>query len=141
MYQKDYILRMIEMLGEILRAIFGMIRKGSFEEAQHSISEAYITMLRKDSAFFHQIAPEKLTSTLIEEHNYTNEHLEILAELLFAEAELLNVKGNMLESLLFYRKSLVLFEFVDKAYRTYSEERLSKIDAIQKRISSENKTS
>jgi predicted translin family RNA/ssDNA-binding protein len=29
MYQKDYILRMIEMLGELIRAILGLIVKGT----------------------------------------------------------------------------------------------------------------
>ncbi len=31
MYQKDYILRMIEMLGELVRAILGLIVKGNFQ--------------------------------------------------------------------------------------------------------------
>ena len=134
MYQKDYILRMIEMLGELLRAIFGMISKGQFPEAEESISEAYLTMLRKDSAFFQLIPEEKLTATLIEDHNFTNAHLEILAELLFAEATVLSAKNEKAGSITFYRKSLLLFEFVDKAYRTYSEDRLKKIEEIKSRI-------
>ena len=134
MYQKDYILRMIEMLGELLRAIFGMIKKGRFDEAEESIGEAYLTMLRKDSSFFQNIPAEKLTATLIEDHNYTHSHLEILAELLYAEAELLTAKNKKEESRSFYTKSLLLFEFIDEAYRTYSEERLKKIEVIRKRI-------
>jgi hypothetical protein len=125
---------MIEMLGELLRAIFGMISKGRFEEAGESISEAYITMLRKDSAFFQAIPADKLTSTLIEDHNYTNTHLEVLAELLYAEAELLFAKDKKTESMPFYQKSILLFEFVDTAYRTYSEERLKKMDDIRNKM-------
>jgi hypothetical protein len=134
MYQKDYILRMIEMLGEILRAIFGKINRGQFEEAQQNIHDAYLTMLRKDSAFFQQIPEDKLTTLLIEEHNYTNAHLEILAELLYAEATWLHVRNKVSESLPYYQKSLRLFEFVDKAYRTYSQERLGKMEEIRKEI-------
>jgi hypothetical protein len=33
MYQKDYILRMIEMLGEMIAGILGLIKKGEFEQA------------------------------------------------------------------------------------------------------------
>ncbi len=33
MYQKDYILRMIEMLGDMLAAIFGLVRKGEYQKA------------------------------------------------------------------------------------------------------------
>jgi len=134
LYQKDYILRMIEMLGELLRAIFGMISKGRFDQAQQSISEAYLTLLRQDSAFFQGLPAEKLTTALIEDHNFTHAHLEILAELMFAEAELNDALDRKPESLIFYNKSLLLFEFVDKAYKTYSAERLERMQKIRLKI-------
>ena len=61
MYQKDYILRMIEMLGELIRAILGLIVKGNFQQAEEKLNEAYLTFLRKDASFFHLIPLEKLT--------------------------------------------------------------------------------
>lgn len=134
MYQKDYILRMIEMLGELLRAIFGMIGKKKYDEAGQSISEAYLTMLRKDSAFFQRIPEENLTRSLIEDHNYTNQHLEILAGLMFAEAELEYAKGNKTGALTFYGKSLLVFKFVDETGKTYSEERIEKMEFITGKI-------
>ena len=134
MYQKDYILRMIEMLGDLLRAIFGLITRGDYRQAEEKLNEAFYTMLRKDSWFFHNIPVEKLTKTLIEDHNYTNNHLLILAELLHAEAGLQFTRKNVTDSLLNYRKSLALFEFVDEAYRTYSEERLAKMEDIRRKI-------
>jgi hemerythrin-like domain-containing protein len=91
-------------------------------------------MLRKDSSFFQEIPAEKLTKTLLEDHNYTHQHLEILAELMYAEAELNYARNKISDSLPFYQKSLVLFEFVDDAYRTWSEERLNKMNKIKERI-------
>ncbi len=135
MYQKDYILRMIEMLGDLLRAFFGMITKGQFEQAEKLLHEAYLTTLRKDASFFQQIPIEKLTTELIQEHNFTDSHLEILAELMFAEASLLYSKNKKLESLPFYHKSLVLFKFVNDAYRAYSGDRIEKMETITKRLS------
>jgi hypothetical protein len=134
MYQKDYILRMIEMLGDLLRAIFGLITKGDYRQAEEKLNEAFYTMLRKDSRFFQNIPVEKLTKTLIEDHNYTNNHLLILAELLHAEAELQFTRNTKADSILNFQKSLALFEFVDEAYRTYSEERLTKMEDIRKKI-------
>lgn len=125
---------MIEMLGDLLRAIFGMIRNKNFIGAQESINEAYLSMLRKDSAFFQQIPADKLTATLIEDHNYTNGHLEILAELLYAEAELLTARNKKAESLPVYYKSLLLFEYVENVYRTYDEERIRKINNIRVKL-------
>jgi hypothetical protein len=135
MYEKDYILRMIEMLGELLRAIFGLIVKGEYDQAGRELNEAYLTMLRKDAAFFRRIPAKELTKTLITEHNLTNSHLEVLAELLLAEASLLHARNNKDESLSCFKKSLILFEFVNKAYRTYSADRIEKIRSIRERIS------
>jgi hypothetical protein len=78
---------------------------------------------------------EKLTSTLLTEHNYTNGHLEILAELFHAEARLQDARGNLSESLAMYEKSLALFSFTDENIRTYSEDRIEKIEKIRNRIS------
>jgi hypothetical protein len=134
MYQKDYILRMIEMLGELLRAIFGKINKRQYEQAEEAINEAYLLMLRKDSAFFQSIPEGSLTQTLIEDHNYSHHHLEVLAGLLYAEASLNQARTRKEESLPFYRKSLRLFEFVEETNKTYSQERHDIMNDIRKRI-------
>jgi hypothetical protein len=135
MYQKDYILRMIEMLGDLIRAILGMITRGNFQQAEEKLNEAYLIFLRKDASFFHLIPLDKLTSTLLTEHNYTNGHLEILGELFLAEAKLQDARGNQSESLTLYEKSLTLFLFTDENFRTYSEDRMEKMKMIRGRIS------
>jgi hypothetical protein len=134
MFQKDYLLRMIEMLGELIRAIFGLITRGDYEKAGQKLNEAYLTFLRKDASFFYRIPTDKLTNILLEDHNYTQSHLEILAELFHAEASLHDARGNLAESLEFYEKSLKLFMFTDENYRTYSADRIEKMERIRKRI-------
>ena len=91
-------------------------------------------MLKEDSAFFRDIPADELTDRLLHQHNYTNGHLEILAELLNAEAELCLAQGNKTGSLEYSRRSLRLFEFIDAEYKTYSQDRLDKIASIQNRI-------
>jgi hypothetical protein len=135
MYEKDYILRMIEMLGDFLRAIFGMISRSQYSEATKKLNEAYLSILRNDASFFRKIPADELTTKLIGEHHYTNGHLEILAELLYAEATLNDSMDRLSDSLEYYRKSLLLFEFIDKAYSTYSIERLEKMAQIRSKIS------
>jgi hypothetical protein len=125
---------MIEMLGDYIRAVMDLITHGKLREAEEKLGEAFYTLLQRDSWFFQNIPVDRLTNTLIEEHNYTNNHLMILAELLYAEAELVYVKKNNDRSLLLYQKSLALFEFVEEAYRTYSFERQERIGEIKRRI-------
>jgi len=136
MYQKDYILRMIEMLGEMIAGILGLIRKGNFEQAEDKLENLYFTMLKEDAAFFRDIPVDELTDRLLHGHNYTNGHLEVLAELFNAEAELRKAKGDKPGSLEYSQKSLRLFEFIDAEYKTYSQERIDKMEAIRGRIRS-----
>jgi hypothetical protein len=134
MYQKDYILRMIEMLGQLIAGILGLIKKGNFEQAEDQLENLYYTMLKEDSAFFRDIPVDELTDKLLHDHNYTNGHLEVLAELFNAEAELRLAKGEKSGALEYSQKSLRLFEFIDADYKTYSQERIDKIAAIKERI-------
>lgn len=135
MYQKDYILRMIEMLGDLIAAILGLVRKGDINQASEKLERIYYDMLKEDAAFFRSIPRDKLTDVLLEKHNYTNGHLEILAELFNAEAELEMAQGNGAGSLEYSEKSLMLFEFIDTRQKTLSLERLDKMKFIRERIS------
>jgi len=134
MYEKDYLLRMIEMLGDLIRALVGYIARGDYQQAREKLTEAYITFLRKDASFFINIPTGDLTTRLLAEHNYTNSHLEILAELFHAEAMLLEAEGKLADSLPFYEKALRLFTFTDETTRTYSDDRIRKIAQIRDRI-------
>ena len=49
-------------------------------------------------------------------------------------AELNKAEGNKAECLDNSRKSLILFEFVDKEQKTYSADRILKMDSIKSRI-------
>ncbi len=132
MYQRDYILRMVEMLADLIAGIMGLIRKGEFQKASRAIETACYDMLKQDASFFTNIPKENLTETLLKAHNYTNSHLEILSELFYAQAELLFAQGN--SGLEFYEKSLILKEFIRINSKTFSEENNSKIDLIKGRI-------
>jgi predicted translin family RNA/ssDNA-binding protein len=134
MYQRDYILRMIEMIGELIKGILGLIKKGEISAAEQSIEYAYLNFLKQDAAFFTNIPIEKLTSSLIQEHNYTIGHLEILAELFYIQAELFYSQNNRKDSLIFYEKYLTLLEFVLKGSKSYSIEKEAKLKLIKDRI-------
>jgi len=125
---------MIEMLGELLQAFFGLVLKKDFAHAEEKLNEAYISLLRKDASFFQQIPADHLTHTLLEDHNYTHGHLEILAELLNAEGALRDARKQYDLSLGCYDKALRLFRFMEETDRTYSPMRLEKMEKIENRI-------
>ena len=64
MYQKDYILRMIEMIGDLIAAIMGLIRKGEYKQAYDRLSDIYYNVLREDASFFRTIPESDLTNKI-----------------------------------------------------------------------------
>ena len=134
MYQRDYILRMIEMIGQLIAAIIGKIRKGEYETASQQLGNLYYDVMKEDASYFRNLDEKDMTKNLLKLHNYTNDHLEILAELFNVEAELSMARGDKTSSIVFSRKSLILFDFIDAETRTYSLERINKMESIKKRI-------
>lgn len=135
MFQKDYILRMVEMIGELIAAFLGLIKKGDLEQAEKILERGYIELLRREAAFFQSIPKDKLTTTLIGEHNYENGHLAVLAELFFAEAILNEAQQKMANSLICYEKSLILLEFLEEEDKTWSAKRDERITLLKTKIS------
>jgi hypothetical protein len=135
-FQRDYILRMIEMMGDLIAAILGLIKKGDYDTASKSIDNAYHQFLREDASFFSLIPKEELTEKLLNEHNYTNGHLEILSELFYAQAELLNGQGKHSESIAFYEKSMILLDYVIRESRTYSFDKEKKLSELREKSKS-----
>ena len=92
------------MLADLIAGILGMVKKGRFEEAAGAIDNAYYEFLKQDASMFRVIPKKMLTSELLNRHNYTHGHLEILSELFFAEAEIQYHISNFSASLEFYEK-------------------------------------
>lgn len=47
MYQKDFILRMIEMIADLIALILGLIKKGDLPQASQLLENAYREFLKK----------------------------------------------------------------------------------------------
>lgn len=134
MYQKDFILRMIEMIADLIALILGLIKKGDLPQASQLLENAYREFLKEDASFFRNLPKEELTNELLIKHNYTNGHLKILAELFFAEGELQAVLKNKKKGLTYYEKALILFEFTNQNSNTFSFSEESKIALITTKI-------
>ena len=139
MYQKDYILKMIEMMAELILGIMGLIKNRKFQDASEKLEEIYYSMLKEDAVFFRSIPIEKLTDELVSAHNYTNGHLEILSELFIAEAELSRALGKIDVCIEFSKKALLLAEFIDREENTFSFDREKKIKELRQNIEMLNK--
>ncbi|MCL2074585.1 MAG: hypothetical protein FWH18_11735 [Marinilabiliaceae bacterium] len=134
MYQRDYILKMIEMLGQFVVSILKRISKKEFKEAEDLLEESYFTLLKESAAKFTFIPKEKLTDQLLSDYNFQEGHLEILAQLFKVEADLRFAQGNSELSSEFYQKALIIFEFFDNNSKDFSIQRKKDTDEIKEKI-------
>jgi len=134
MFQKDYILRMVEMIGDLIAAILGLLKKGDPEQAEKILERGYYELLRRDASFFQLIPKEQLTDKLLGEHHYTNGHLDVLAELFYAEAIVNQAQNKLPNSLIYFEKSLVLLEFLDQDDKTWSAKREERMKLLHEQI-------
>ncbi|MGQ1946808.1 hypothetical protein ACT3CD_06870 [Geofilum sp. OHC36d9] len=123
MIQRDYILRMIEMLGELVAGILNLIKKGELKNAEQKIDRLYYDLLKQDAGYFNDLSEENLTEILLQQHNYTNGHLEMLAELMYVQAELSMARKDYETSSDCYKKSLKLTQFIKTTTRSFSLEK------------------
>lgn len=122
------------MIGDLIAALLGLIKKGDLEQAEKILERGYYELLRNDSSFFQLIPKEQLTNQLLSNHHYTNGHLGVLAELFFAEATLSEAQNRLDNSLSCYEKSLVLLEFLEEEDKTWSEKREERKNLLKERI-------
>ena len=134
MFQKDYILRMVEMIGDLIAALLGLIKKGYLEQAEKILERGYYELLRRDASFFQLIPKEQLTDKLLGEHDFTNGHLSVLSELFYAEATLSEAQKRLNNALTYYEKSLTLLEFLEKEDKTWSAKREERMSEMKKKI-------
>jgi hypothetical protein len=138
MYQRDYILRMIEMIAQLIAGILKLIRSGDVQQASKALQSAYGLAFQHEAIGLKEIPEEKLLDNLLNGYYYTTGHLEMLSDLFFAEAELSMAEKKIGESRLYYKKTLVLLNYIDKEYRSYSQERQNRILAIKEILADES---
>ncbi len=123
MYQKDYMLRLIEQFGEFLAIILSYIKKGNYKKASVTIQNTYRELLNKEAAEFLNLPNSELIEILETKHQFNHQQLEILGELFYAEAEMRKLKEEIPESKSLYQKALIIFEYLDKEQKIFSVER------------------
>jgi phosphoglycolate phosphatase-like HAD superfamily hydrolase len=131
MYQRDYIMRMIEAFARMIAAILGLREKGDLDKARALVEEAYETILKINSGEIKQYDKEQWRQFCIKR---TPEELEMLADLLKVEGEIMQDSGKAEEGSSFFYKALELLKLVEAQSGTYSLTRAEKISELEQKL-------
>lgn len=112
MYEKDYIMRMIQQMVRILLELFGLRQKGNYEESYELISLTLQQNTGLSSEMINSFDEENLIAFLSPSGNLNYEKCFIIGILLKEEGEILFKQNINDEGLKRFRKSYALLKRV-----------------------------
>ncbi len=127
--EKDFLMRQLAMLFELISKIVRHRKNGEKEKAWHEIAYFYQS-LRIDSDM-KMMRIDDLLNFLQKDKNLSNEHLEMVAFVLKEQGELEETRQSKLD---FFRKSYFLLRKVDRESSTFSMERQMKLADLEARL-------
>jgi tetratricopeptide (TPR) repeat protein len=136
MFQRDYIMRMIEQLGIALARILKLKEAGKFDEAEIEISKTGKMFFGIDMNFIHNFSEEGIIELLKQSDSLDASKCIVLAELLKEEGEIYEIQKGLDKSYHSYLKSLRLYLeglTLNAQYRT--NEYSSKIAFLKNKLS------
>ncbi|WP_303919909.1 hypothetical protein [Draconibacterium sediminis] len=120
--EKDYLMRQLMMLFEVIHKILRHRRKGEDEEAEKQIQFFYEYL--KIDEDVEKLSVEALIDLLEKDKNLVNEQLEMVAFVLKEQGELANSDDKRLD---FFRKSYFILQKVERESISFSMDRQMKI--------------
>lgn len=132
MYRRDYILRMVEEIAKFVAKILGLLKEGKNDEAEFWLKKGY-DLLKADRERLLQLKPGELVEELEKNQGFDFVRIELIVDLIYAEAEILAAKNDDRSHNL-YITSLALYEYIDKNHNVYSFERNDKILRLQEKL-------
>nr|WP_319269642.1 hypothetical protein [uncultured Draconibacterium sp.] len=120
--EKDYLMRQLMMLFEVIQKILRHRRKGEDEEAEKQIRFFYEYL--KIDEDVQKLSVEDLIDLLERDKKLANEQLEMVAFVLKEQGELANSDDKRMD---FFRKSYFILEKVERESTVFSMDRQMKI--------------
>ncbi|MDX8341727.1 hypothetical protein SLH46_21185 [Draconibacterium sp. IB214405] len=120
--EKDYLMRQLMMLFEVIHKILRHRKKGEEEEAEKQIQFFYEYL--KIDEDIENLSVEALIELLEKDKNLVNEQLEMVAFVLKEQGELADSDDKRLD---FFRKSYFILEKVERESISFSMDRQMKL--------------
>lgn len=132
MEQKDYLMRYFEQLGIVLATLLGFRKKGDGKGGLEVINEALKDMTRMDSQEINAVPEDLLVSELAVKRNLLPDQVKFIAEMLFQEAEFYGMEDRPDEAFLRYRKTYLLYRYIDEKEKTWSQEQADRMILLER---------
>lgn len=134
MEQRDYIMREIEALGKMLGAmikfLLGLKNGTTTAQSIEIVSQTFQSEVDLDLDMLLSIDPDNLINYLTTNNKgFNEENLDKLAEILFMIGDYIAIEDS--KRFLYYKRSLVIYEHLNKVQKTYSLDRHLRMEKIK----------
>ncbi len=131
MEQQDYLIRQINqlsrILGKVLTDLIGLKNKGLLSNGIEMTNQTLKSELNLDIMELIDIRTDVFINILISEKGFVNDSLDKFAEILWLIAN----QSKDVDKSKMYDKCLLIYQFLEKADKTYSLDRQLKIKQLQ----------
>lgn len=124
--EKDYIMRQLMMLFEVIYKITGLRKKGQIREAEEQIAHFYQCL--KIDRKFSELSIAELIRYLEGEKDLTNEQIELVAFVLKEQGEIAQDTSTQQD---YFRKAYFLLEKVERESLSFSMNRRMKLTELK----------
>jgi len=132
MYERDYIMRMIEAFAKMIAAIVGLREKGELDKARSLVEEAYDTVLKVNSGEIKEFDDTQWKQFCSKR---SLEELEMLADLLMVEGEIQIDSGQTEGVCELLTRALQLLKLAEAQSGTFSLTRFDKMTELEQKLS------
>ena len=124
--ERDYLMRQLMQLFEVIQKILGHRKKRENDQAEEQIRYFYSCL--KVETNIRELTIEELINYLQDERKLSNEHLELLAFVLKEQGELAVNENDKLD---YFRKSYFLLDKVERESTSFSMDRQMKLSELR----------
>jgi len=124
--ERDYLMRQLMMLFEVIQKIFRLRRQGDQEQVMEQVRFFYDALEIEEN--IEELTIEELVDLLVFKKKLTNEHLEMVAYVMKEQGE---ITGDETLKLNYFRKSWFLLDKVERESSTFSMDRLMKLEELK----------
>ena len=130
MFEKDYLMRLIQTLMDAINRIVNSIDKDDIEGAKIQLSDSFRLLGNQDEYFYNTEYEELIEFFKLEEGNYLK-RVEFLAELIYLDATIEEEKTSKFEK---FEKSKNLFQHYIEYSKEYSFDLNNKLILIKNEL-------
>ena len=138
MEQRDYLMRQIEQLGEVLAVmlarLLGIKQKGDKSLGLEELRQTYKSELVLDVEELIKIPKEEIIENFLKKNKLIEHHLETIAELLQVTGENLISYDRVEDGNKILQQSLYILEYLQTTSKIYSINRVMKIEYLKEML-------